>query len=71
MLKIEKRVYDHDEAFMKMNANFDSLSTSFMMMSPTISSYDDRLTKSILMRSRGRASGASVKGSSQHISKSY
>jgi hypothetical protein len=44
-MKIEKRVYEHDDNFMKYNSNFDSLHTSFIMVSPTISGYEDRIAK--------------------------
>ena len=45
IMKIEKRVYDHDDRFMGVNANIDSMQTSFLMTQSTIGNHEYRLEK--------------------------
>jgi hypothetical protein len=44
-IKLEKRIYDHDEKFMLLNANLDSVQSSCVLMNSSLSAHDDFLSK--------------------------
>jgi len=49
IMKIEKRVYEHDDKFMGVNANIDSMQTSYLMLQSTIGNHEDRIEKCMLI----------------------